>query len=1084
MGDGADVAREAKRKSGFGTRPRPRPDRPEGEPSVTPDARAAGNLAVQRLSRSGSSVATGLRHPPTAAPTVADQPGPVDLGLGEPEPPLARIREINRERWVGPGDEAELEELWPRLGLPYAARRYEHDWWMSFDGGMEPGNLPGGEGIANEYRLDAVILVHQFLEGNRADVAEEMRRLGIFEGRAPEAGAVPRPEHDANLYELRSLAERVKVLKNASDAFRTITVGYTSADLGKVLGPDFATGRVWIPVRFEPGQRPERGLEGAENLYQDVMAQYQQVTAAMMAIADQHPAVYLALRQDQLDRIIGDPTAARQDEPGPLEAIKTLLTDALAQIDETRERFETGDLDVEELDLIHLQLQEGQKRPREYDWAHPYYRAFAKEVVEDYDTSETIIDLALGLASAVAFIFAGLSTGGLATAFFVGGLGVSGASVARKWENYANLRTASEAGTSSQTELVSEGKVRAAAVDAVLESAFFFLDAIGVARAGIKGAEALQIKGLGKEAAEAAAGTSALRRLDELPADQAARDVERAVNQLGVNGAAAAANREPEALLKFVEEHSPTAARIKAFLAVAAEGLAPVDLHAALKTAVEGGKVAGRTGAPVTLERIAAQAIDELGFMGALRAAGGWKKLASALGPESEAGRRLKAWRDAIYNDLESYVEGLRVADDDVGRLFQETGSKTNVTNDLDMSFLGPRASQNKTRAAQYLAGRTGLPAAPAYLDKMLYIGLFTDPRRMHLFDEFPALQVVLQRTVASFEERLIRSDEYVRWLRKDPVVADTVLTSMRSLGVEPIRGFRPLSETAVDVLSAEADRVHAAINAAKRGSPPDLQRLRTLVTELATIQAQINVKEGGGYFTAGGVRRFVTERENFPGTWQPVTRAHDYQAALDQVSKLRDTVYQFEKETLLLVPGVGAVALLKPNAADLAAAIKSLSKYGHRFAGVAKQGRPEFDTLAERFQKIFDAAQVETGDTLQARLAKDAGEVIRQTREAMALYDALHIDILRKLREAAALPGAPDLTDAILTATRNRYMWLRFESMLVYQMGTVARAAGIAIGDDGGDFEPEPSRAGTDASWSRPTRSGVAGFGKNPHAL
>jgi len=36
-------------------------------------------------------------------------------------------------------------------------------------------------------------------------------------------------------------------------------------------------------------------------------------------------------------------------------------------------------------------------------------------------------------------------------------------------------------------------------------------------------------------------------------------------------------------------------------------------------------------------------------------AAGGWKTVANGLGAASETGKRLKAWRDAIYTDLKQY---------------------------------------------------------------------------------------------------------------------------------------------------------------------------------------------------------------------------------------------------------------------------------------------------------------------------------------------------------------------------------------------------------------------------------------------
>ena len=111
----------------------------------------------------------------------------------------------------------------------------------------------------------------------------------------------------------------------------------------------------------------------------------------------------------------------------------------------------------------------------------------------------------------------------------------------------------------------------------------------------------------------------------------------------------------------------------------------------------------------------------------------------------------------------------------------------------------------------------------------------------------------------------------------------------MGELGIKEIPEFKPLSERAVDVLSEQQDRLVAEIEQLAAREPPDKGALAGKVVELAQTQAQINVKEGGGHFSGGGVRRFVTEdpKSPFPGygpgeAKTPKSAHGDYLAASD----------------------------------------------------------------------------------------------------------------------------------------------------------------------------------------------------------
>jgi len=939
--------------------------------------------------------------------------------------------------------EYELEALWSDLG-PQGAKDYPADFALSIEKGMEPDNLRGAQRvmIAFEYAVKALAVT--YLHGNLKDIDKEEQRLGINAENSSD-------EHAANAQHVMMLARKAAELNEAVKGFEKIQVGW-KLEQTEAAGPYHDGSYDYVPVYFKPGNPPDKGLRGGESgpaqPYAAVAAEHAQAMGALMAVASLHPSIYLALKEGQLAAITGDIPSTLID---PLAAMKSLLAGGKQAILGTKAGVESGDVDWEELKLLHRQLLEGEQKTGSFDWTNPWYGEIVKDVVGDYETTQTLIDLGIGLASACAFVFAGLASGGLATVLFVGGLAAGGANVGRKWEKYDDLKTAAAAGTSTASELVTQDQVNAAQLDLMIESAFMFLDAAGVALKGIKGIKGIRTRLAGKAAAEKTAGVTRLELLSlrQMPYQEATQTVTKGVEELGVKRAAEVAGMPVENLLRFVPPDSPVALRIQLFLDAAEQGVEPGKLGETLRAALAGGEVVGRQGGWRSLDEVVNQAIDELGFLGAIKEAGGWKHLASGLGPDSAAGKRLKAWRDGIYRDLDEYLKTRRQPSDAEGPLIKETGSIEHVTSDLDISFLGPRSAENRSAAAQFLAGRAGLSADPRVLDSALHIGLFTDPRRLHLFDEFPELQEKLAKRTMKFEEELIWNDEYLRYLTKAGKgdagarrTAEQIAAQMNALGVQKIPGFTPLSQRAADVLSMGQDKLHAAIETARAAGKTG--ELEQLVEQLAVTQAQLNVKEGGGYFTAGAVERFVTGLEQFPGERLAPTTAHEYGAALDQVSKLRKALIAFEAESL--------VPPATRDAAKLAEHIKDLAKYTDRFmtVGVALgkevPGGKVFHDCAGEFSDLLLQARRETVHSIQELIARNAEAVIAKTQAAVAQLDQLHMDVLRALRERAGIAGIGDLAPEILAATRQRYLLMAFASPLFKQMGLAVRAVGIPV--------------------------------------
>jgi hypothetical protein len=275
----------------------------------------------------------------------------------------------------------------------------------------------------------------------------------------------------------------------------------------------------------------------------------------------------------------------------------------------------------------------------------------------------------------------------------------------------------------------------------------------------------------------------------------------------------------------------------------------------------------------------------------------------------------------------------------------------------------------------------------------------------------------------------------------------------MEALGVAKLPGFTPLSDRAVDVLSKQQDALHRSIEAALKAD--NLTEAERLIEQLAVIQSQINVKEGGGYFSAGGVRKFVSDKENFPGARAPTTAAHDLGAALDQVNKLRKAIAAFEAEAVK--------APMSRDVAELSKHIKDLAKYGDRFTAAADvlggkmPDRAVFEQAADEFGQVILLARGESAHTMQELLTKNMEGVLAKVRTATAAYDEVHVAVLRALRERAGIEGMEDLAPDILRATKARYAWLAASSALEMQLGTAARAAGIPLMVSLGGEEPEP---------------------------
>jgi hypothetical protein len=450
-------------------------------------------------------------------------------------------------------------------------------------------------------------------------------------------------------------------------------------------------------------------------------------------------------------------------------------------------------------------------------------------------------------------------------------------------------------------------------------------------------------------------------------------------------------------------------------------------------------------------DRLIAEAVERLGPSETLRRAGGWRRLSQLLGAESSAGAHLMAWRNAVFEDLERYVR--EVLEGEV----QRTGTVTNFTNDIDMSFVGANSSSVRNGAMEYLAGRLGVGNSPREFEQLMMAGLFTDPRRMHIYDILPqAIRDMMARRQAGKEQALI-------WNRRlweateagDDVLASTIREQMGTHGVVEFN-YRPLTSSDVARLAERIDGLHAELNAAVQGL--DVAAQERLARQIADSQALIAAAEGGGYFSGGGVRRFVSERPGQPGFARPAEAvgqaapsAERLTAILDQLPKLDHSVLQ-----------------LSGTADDVLAGVRGIGKYGERLVEVSAEAGVHQDagwrSLLERCQGLKRGADF--GETAERLANSEADAVIREARQMFDEIIERSNSVLSDVRAAENIPEIGNAAARLQYMTTAHVRLLRAADWALANLNILARtvrAINSYYGEET-EAEAEPAAAGTPA--------------------
>jgi hypothetical protein len=980
--------------------------------------------------------------------------------------------------WVGPMDEYALERLWNSFGTGIAGVAKDNPglWKKCVDRGLDPSNVPAVDNLRKGWEADVRALAKAYMQENLKFADGELERLGL---RAPAAGAAQSPtaatEQALNLEETQELARGAEALLSAKDRMRQLHVGYNM-----VMHPSAGGARVSVTFDPEPGKRPayreaasfQTTMPPAPRTWDEVKAQWDAADAALAGITAKSPTVFAALAQ-------GRETVKDLGQQNPQQAKATaqrVLTTLRTNIQATLPKVDSGDLDWRDLKPIHEQLWGGRKKgPSGTDWSNEFAKEVAKDVIGDHESTEFWIGLGLGTAAAALFIVASVASGGLATAALLGGIAASGGQAVRSWENYEDLATAAAGTASEETRLVSQGQVDAAKIQAIVDTIFAFLDiAAPLVKAGRAAMAAAELEKLIAERGVGTALEQGIRGGAAQGAD-AVRLIEQGVTELGVQGTVNRTGKSVDDLLKLVPADSPVAARLREAKELGVKGAAEaaqagaeagtkagagaageaaqagaqaearVASSAAANAAEEAWK-AGRSlpelladiPAAVALgaksggtkgiskefaERLVSEAIEKLGPAETLKRAGGWKKLAASLGAESAAGKKFMAWRDAVFKDLEDYVVN------QLGGKVQRTGTVKDFSNDIDMSFIGPNASEVKAAASEYLAKRLGVDNSPGAFDGIMMAGLFTDPRRMHAYDALPAaVRDKVAAKQAAQEEQLIWNRRLWEATQEGtPEMAKEVRDQMKALGI-PEFAYKPLNSSDIARLSKRIDGLHGELEQAiAKGDAAAQERLAAQIGE---AQAMINAAESGGYFSAGGVRRYVSERpgeKGFPrlpgGEGAAVASAEKLTAIVDQLPKL--------DHSALLLGGTGD---------EVIAGIRGVGKYGKRLAEVTGEAGVHSDSVWESLVNRCGKLKAAADEKALTMTAEEAQTLAREAQSVFGELTAKSAETMAQVRQAASLPqiaNAAERLQLMITAhtkllrsvdwlQRNIHVWAR----------------------------------------------------------
>lgn len=829
------------------------------------------------------------------------------------------------------------------------------------------------DGVRERFKAAVEGRVLGNLQANRDYVTAQMEAVGVTAGTEAEA-AETTAEQDHAVRKAQVLAEQVALWQEGMTKAKGIKVGRNLKRRSGGYRRDFDT-EVEVDAYFDPETPPhlkgppKGAMEGDYQAYDEVKQHYETLDKAIKKVLADSPAVYAIVTNGEAGAA---KDFAKQDTTQARAQLGTAMTAMGAKIDEAVPLV-GDDLDYRDFIPVHQQLMATGPFSGELE------KAIIANDVEGHEMGKVLRSLALGGLSAAAFLVAEFATAGMATFIAVAvGVTASVGNAAISIEDYLDKAKAIDAHTGdARNDIVTQEQVDSALFQAVMDSALAFIDgALGVVGAANKlGGPAAKLL----EAAEAGAAKMGTAGLAEAlsGADLGLKRlaIEKALGEAGIEATVKASGKSAEELAGIVGKESDAGKRL-----LAAGGMGKDALDGLLANLVDFAKLdPGQQSATMRA------AIDQFGYAGALRRAGGWKAVTKTLGEGHPIATELDAWRSSLVRDMQLWMETASKGESKA----VQTGTAA-ATSDVDISTVGAEAAQQADRALEYIARRAGVSRAE--LETVLDLDAAVNPARMHLQDVVkglsPQARAAIEREAALFEEALAKA---------------------RADGT-----FKPLSQEQIGALNQRMDEWSATLAKLEADGGSEAEKA-ALIQKIGRTQAEVLASSDTMYGTGGSIRKWVTERPPAtPGAKSDLEKLAEAGVKIDPSAA---TIWPGQRYTAILGEGhflSRAFAQITGGAegAALVSAIKDLGKHGGRVIEVL--GRDvavtgihpaTMSTLADNLALWLKAAKGPLADTVKDAAA--LGAIRSQLARQIGQLDTAMTNGIGALRAQAQLGPA-----------------------------------------------------------------------------
>lgn len=353
----------------------------------------------------------------------------------------------------------------------------------------------------------------------------------------------------------------------------------------------------------------------------------------------------------------------------------------------------------------------------------------------------------------------------------------------------------------------------------------------------------------------------------------------------------------------------------------------------------------------------------------------------------------LQKWRVSKISQIrQEAVRKVLKGKSDVVDASKSTGTNSPLS-DVDSHFSGPDASLMKHAMEDLMDDAFG-----DQWKRVVKADVFTDPKRLHLFDELDA------SVRSGIEAELVKEtglNAFARMIREGGTASrDRAIRLAQDMGFsknDVLERLKEVSDLADDLpkirrLELEVDRLHARF--VKTPNPADAKLI-------AANQSKINAATHGGYVTPGGVSKHVTRKEHIDGVLdRPLSPDMQRMAFIEDVVAMD-----------------GAFRALREDAGP--DALKDVSKYAERFLRSAGQAGVDADTLKYTFDLWRQFDDLLALARSQPRTVELRQSVSERLRDIPALAKTLEDQLERIAAAVGRSTGGSALAKAIREMAR-----------------------------------------------------------------